>query len=261
MRVSVTGAGIHSGLDCTVTLHPAEGAVRFRRGAATIPASLEFVTGAERATSLGNDGEEVHLVEHLLAALRIAGRYGGLVVEVSRSELPILDGSALPWLELIRRLGPPPAPPAPLELMEALEVRAAGGVARLAPGDEHLSYDIRFEHPAIGAQRFEGGPSDYEALANARTFGFRTEWAALKERGLARGATLERAIVFGDDGPLNPLRHPFEPVRHKALDALGDLALLGRPLKARVAFERGSHALHHLAARAALGALASPRAR
>lgn len=246
----IAGEGIHSGLTCEVRLHRAGGPTRFRRAGVEIEASINNVIGAERTTSLGVRGARVHLVEHLLAALRILGHFSGVVVEASRDELPILDGSAAPWLEAASSLGAPEPPPVPYVITEPLLVELKGGSAHVTPGEEHLSYAIDFPHPAIGKQQFTGGPEEYLGLAKARTFGFLAEWEELKGKGLALGAAEGRAIVFNDEGPLSPLRHPQEPVRHKALDALGDLALLGRPLEARVAIQRGSHALHHATAHA-----------
>ena len=197
-----------------------------------------------RSTSLGAGAVVVRQVEHLLAALHIRGHWSGVVVTVSAGELPILDGSAAPWLEALDELGEPAPPPAPLRPTRPLRVSAHGGVARLEPGPRELRYEIDFAHPAIGRQRWRGSPHDFGELASARTFGLLAELDALRAQGLAAGASLENAIVFGDEGPLRPLRAPDEPVRHKALDALGDLFLLGRPLDARVSFTRGSHALH-----------------
>ncbi|NLG09108.1 MAG: UDP-3-O-acyl-N-acetylglucosamine deacetylase [Deinococcales bacterium] len=247
---SLSGVAIHSGLTSRVTLHREAGPLRFRRGQAVIEATVSNVIGAQRATSLGSGGAQVHLVEHLLAALRVAGFFEGVLVEVSCDELPILDGSAAPWAEPIAALGAPPPAPAPLVLTEPLTVEANGGRATLAPGPERLACEIDFAHPAIGRQRWCGGPDAYPELLDARTFGFLADWEALKARGLALGASERHAIVFDDDGPLRPLRHADEPVRHKALDALGDLALLGRPLHAEASIQRGSHALHHAMARA-----------
>ncbi len=249
---SLEGVAIHSGVTSRVTLHREDGPLRFRRGRTIVPATIDNVVGAQRATSLGTDGAQVHLVEHLLAALRVAGFFEGVLVEVSCDELPILDGSAAPWAEPIAALGAPPPPPPPLTVDGALEVELNGGYAAVTPGPESLSYSIDFRHPAIGQQSWAGGPDDYAALLDARTFGFLADWEALKARGLALGASERHAIVFDDDGPLRPLRHPDEPVRHKALDALGDLALLGRPLQARLELRRGSHALHHAVARAVM---------
>ncbi len=247
MRIS--GTAIHSGLTSTVSLHREEGPIRFRRGDRTVEAHVSNVTGAARATSLGEGGAQVHLVEHLLAALAIRGFYGGVLVEVDNDELPILDGSAAPWLPAIDELGPPPPPPPPLTLTQPLEVRAGAASMRLEPGSAWLDCSIDFAHPAIGAQRVELAADRWHELLDARTFGMLADWEELKSRGLALGASEEHAIVFGDVGPLRPLRHPDEPVRHKALDAVGDLALLARPLAARIVVTRGSHALHHEAVR------------
>src|SRR5690606_18199401 len=233
------------GLSATVRLTRRDGGIAFRRGAVEIPATCAYVGSTDRTTVLVKDGAAVGLVEHLLAALRVAGFYGGVLIESDRDELPILDGSAQPWYELLTELGPPPPAPPPLAVARRIEVRHGAGRATAVPGPEWLDCAIDFAHPAIGAQAWRGGPGDYGQLLAARTFGLLAEAEYLKSRGLALGADLDRAIVFGDEGPLRPLRFPNEPVRHKALDALGDLALLGRPLAARVTIERGSHTLHH----------------
>lgn len=247
--MKISGTAIHSGLNSTVTLFRDDGPIRFRRGTQTITAHIGNVIGAQRATSLGSDGASVHLVEHLLAALAVSGFYSGVVIETDHDELPILDGSAAPWLPAIRQLGPPPAPPAPLAPGSVTEVRSGNAVMRITPGSAALSCSIDFSHPAIGAQRIDLEAGRWHELLDARTFGMLADWEALKSRGLALGASEQHAIVFGDVGPLRPLRHPDEPVRHKALDAVGDLALLARPLQAHVAVSRGSHALHHQAVR------------
>jgi len=227
-----------------VTLHRADGPVRFRRGPRDIPATVDAIVDSRRATTLGNGEARVGMVEHLLAALALRGFWTGVVVEASADELPILDGSALAWYALIEGLGAPPPPPAPLRPRRTLEVRHAGACATLEPGDTHLCYSIAFDHPGIGRQRWCGGPERYRELLDARTFGLLSDVEALRAEGLASGANLENAIVFGEEGPLAPLRTEDEPVRHKALDDLGELFLLGRPLHARIAFQRGSHALH-----------------
>lgn len=250
----VTGVGLHSGQTCRVVLHRAEGPLRFRRGRAEVTATVANVAATDRAVTLAGGGARVSLVEHLLAALRLGGFFAGVVVEASAEELPILDGSAAPWVEPVAALGPPPPVPPPLTPTAPVEVGRGGGVARAEPGPERLEVAIDFPHPAIGAQRWSGGPEDYPSLAPARTFGFLRDAEALRARGLALGASLEHAIVYDDDGPLRPLRSPDEPVRHKALDAIGDLALLGRPLRAHVTISRGSHALHHALMAALLSA-------
>ncbi len=237
--------GLHGGAQCSVRLHRSDGPLRFLRGGSYVEAHVSRVSSTDRAVTLAEAGARVSLVEHLLAALRVSGFFSGVVIEASADELPILDGSALPWLEPIAELGEPPPPPPPLVPPEEVVVVSGSSVARAVPGPERLSCLIEFEHHAIGRQAWTGGADDYRDLLAARTFGLLSEAQALVGRGLARGASLEHAIVFDDDGPLRPLRFEDEPVRHKALDALGDLALLGRPLGASLAIERGSHALHH----------------
>jgi UDP-3-O-[3-hydroxymyristoyl] N-acetylglucosamine deacetylase len=243
--VTLSGPTIHAGGTSTVTLTRSEGPISFVHDGTRIRATVANVVSTDRTTTLGAEGRTVSLVEHLLAALRMAGFYSGVTVTVSGSELPILDGSALPWLEALMALGEPPLPPAPLRVSDVVEVRLGESVARVEPGPELLRCSVSFPHPAIGSQSWTGGPSSYTDLAAARTFGFMAEAEVLRSRGLALGAVLEHAIVFADDGPMSPLRFADEPVRHKALDAVGDLALLGRPLEATVTIERGSHRLHH----------------
>lgn len=241
----VSGRAIHSGRIATVVLHRESGPLRFRRGGVDIAAELANVAGSDRATTLASGGASVSLVEHLLAALRVAGYFGGVLIEVDGDELPILDGSATEWSHAVARLPDPEPPPAPLVVREAVTVALAGSDATVIPGAERLEYEIDFAHPAVGRQRWAGGPQEYNDLLAARTFGFASELDELRRRGLALGAGLEHAIVFADEGPLRPLRSVDEPVRHKALDAIGDLSLLGRPIAGAVRIRRGSHALHH----------------
>lgn len=229
-------------------LHRDPGPLRFRAGAATFAADVAHVVDTERCTVLGAGGARVAVVEHLLAACHALGFWSGLVIEVDGDELPILDGSAAPWFEALSALGPPPPAPAPWPIARAVRWRsgphARASEVDMAPGEPLLEVSIDFEHPAIGRQRWRGGPADYAALLPARTFGFARELVALQARGLAEGARPGSGILFTDDGTSDPLRSPDEPVRHKALDALGDLALLGRPLAGRVRIHRGSHRAH-----------------
>jgi UDP-3-O-[3-hydroxymyristoyl] N-acetylglucosamine deacetylase len=220
------------------------------------------------------------MVEHLLAALVIAG-VDDVDLLLDGDEVPILDGSARGWLACLAKAEPrdadvggtvpgralregaaSPLPSqethAPLRRVEAftldrvIRVETRGGWAEASPADR-LSLDVsaNFPHPAIGAQRWAGGAGDFAAeLAGARTFGFLADAEALRAAGLARGASHENALVFDAEGPMTALRWPDEPVRHKALDLLGDLALLGAPLRAHVRVHHGGHALHHALVRA-----------
>lgn len=241
---SVEGVTVHGGERSTVRLHREPGPVRFRRGRVSIPADPDSVVDTRRSTTLAADGARVGQVEHLLAALALRGHWSGVVVEVSADALPILDGSAREWLALVDTLSAPDPAPAPLRPAREVRVRHGDAWATVTPGPPRLCCSIAFDHPAIGRQRWCGGAERFLELADARTFGFLRDLRALLELGLAGGASLENAIVFDDDGPLRPLRSPDEPVRHKALDALGDLALLGRPLHGTIRVHRGSHGLH-----------------
>ncbi|MEJ2287954.1 MAG: UDP-3-O-acyl-N-acetylglucosamine deacetylase [Deinococcales bacterium] len=227
-----------------MTLHRDDGPVRFRRNGRDIPAHVTSVVDSRRATTLGVGATRVKMVEHLLAALSLRSIWSGVVIEASHEELPILDGCARTWYELLDELGAPPEEPPPLRPERSLELSSDGAQVQLEPGAPWLCYGIAFDHPAIGEQHWCGGPERYPELIDARTFGLLAEVEALRAKGFASGANLENAIVFGEEGPLVPLRAENEPVRHKALDALGDLFLLGQPLEARVTFWRGSHALH-----------------
>jgi UDP-3-O-[3-hydroxymyristoyl] N-acetylglucosamine deacetylase len=244
LAATVEGIGIHSGARCRVTLHRDQGPIRFLRNGHAIPADVTSVVDSRRATTLGSEGERVAMVEHLLAALSVRGLWSEVVVEVSGEELPILDGSARGWYELLDELGAPPEAPPPLRPERPIELRSRAAHVQLEPGTARLCYGIAFDHPAIGEQHWCGGPERYAELIDARTFGMLADVEALRAKGFASGANLENAIVFDEVGPLVPLRAENEPVRHKALDALGDLFLLGRPLEARITIWRGSHALH-----------------
>jgi UDP-3-O-[3-hydroxymyristoyl] N-acetylglucosamine deacetylase len=253
----LVGIGIHGGRSCSVWLHRDDGPLRFRLGRHVLPADLDAVVDTQRCTVLGGDGARLATVEHLLAACHAAGYWAGLLIEVDGDELPILDGSAVPWAERLVALGPPPPPPLPLALARGVAWRDGDSWIRLRPGPTGFDVSVAFDHPAIGRQRWRGGPPDLGDLMGARTFGFAHELESLRRRGLATGAVVGSGILFGDEGPSTPLRSPDEPVRHKALDAIGDFALLGRPLAASVRIHRGSHRAH-IAAMRRLRHLAPP---
>lgn len=258
--VRVHGTGLHTGRHARVVLHPAEagrGVVFLRTDVgAEIPAVAEEAARFDHATTVGRPGREVGTVEHLLSALFGTGIHD-LLVEVDGPELPILDGSAAPWLEAIRQAGltrlpeavRPFSPAAPISLPgphgKRIEIRPAR--------DLRVTYTIDFPHPAIGRQSVTVvvTPESYARhIAPARTFGFLAEYETLKAHGLARGASPENCIVVGEERvESGRLRFPDEFVRHKALDLLGDLALVGRPLLGHVLALRAGHALHAALAR------------
>lgn len=253
----LSGYGLHTGVFSEVRLHRTEGAVRFLRNGTEIPALLESVIATPRCTVLGKDNEKIALVEHLLAALHITGWWEGVLIEVSSEEIPILDGSAQGWLEEVRSLGNPPALGSHLEVVKGFGVQGAGfGVLTeprtpnpephlfVEPGATKLSVSVDYDHPAIGNQTWEGTPETYSELLSARTFGFLKEYEMLRKQGLASHVSLENAIVFDENGTLSPLRFNNEPVRHKALDVLGDFFLLRKPLLGSLSVARGSHHAH-----------------
>jgi UDP-3-O-[3-hydroxymyristoyl] N-acetylglucosamine deacetylase len=266
--VRLSGIGLHTGRRAHVALHPAEsgrGIVFFRTDVgAVIPAVAEETARFDHATTLGRPGREVGTVEHLLSALVGTGIHD-LLVEVDGPELPILDGSASPWLGALREGGlsrlhdvPPPFTPA-----APISVTAPGGKRiEIRPArDLRITYTIDFPHPAIGRQSITlvVTPESYSRhIAPARTFGFLSEYETLKAHGLARGASLENCIVVGEEGVEGgELRFADEFVRHKALDLIGDLALVGRPVLGHIVANRAGHALHAALARRLRGEMLS----
>jgi UDP-3-O-[3-hydroxymyristoyl] N-acetylglucosamine deacetylase len=249
--VRVSGVGLHTGRRAHVTLHPAEsgrGIVFFRTDVGSvIPAVAEETARFDHATTLGRPGREVGTVEHLLSALVGTGIHD-LLVEVDGPELPILDGSAAPWLAALHEGGLSrlhDASPA-FTPVSTVSVAAPGGKRiELRPAsDLRVTYTIDFPHPAIGRQAITVvvTPESYARhIAPARTFGFLAEYETLKAHGLARGASFENCIVVGEEGVEGgALRF----ARHKALDLLGDLALVGRPVLGHIVANRAGHALH-----------------
>ena len=258
--VSCTGIGLHSGRPARATLHPAPPGhgVRFVRTdlGIEVPATLEHLVGVEYATTLRRDGASVGTVEHLLSALYAIG-VDDVRVEVDGPEVPILDGSSAPFVLLIHEAGlrTTSEPRRAITLLRPVEVQLGGKWARLLPAPSlSVSYTIAFDHPLLRHQAIDLDvtlESFVEQIAPARTFGFLSEVEALQRQGLARGGSLDNAIVIGDAAILNgDLRFEDEFVRHKVLDAIGDLALLGHPLVARLEAYKAGHAVHVALARA-----------
>lgn len=264
--VSVTGAGIHSGARSAVACLPAppdHGIVFIRTDrpdAAAVRASVDAVSDTHRGVALGRGASSVRTVEHLLAAAH-ALRITNLVIEVHGEELPILDGSAAPYGRLFLEAGlvdqaaplVPLVPPAPVWV-------AAGEASMLAlPAPAlRVTYVVPLDHPVLGPAQIADLTLDDDAVmpevTAARTWGFASEVENLRAQGLAGGASLEVALGIGPAGYLNPPRMPDEPARHKIVDLLGDLALLGRPLRAHCIAVGAGHALHIALARRLLHA-------
>ncbi len=257
--VGCTGIGLHSGRPVRLRLRPApaEHGIRFVRTdvGVTIPATLAHIGAQDHATTLLRDGFVVGTVEHLLAALLALG-VDDVLVEVDGPEVPILDGSAAPFVMLLHEAGlrPLAVPRLHLRVLQPVEVVHGAKSVRLVPSDRfEVRYTIGFDHPLLRHQAYATritARSFTETIAPARTFGFLREVELLRKSGLALGGSLENAVVIGETGVLNnKLRFEDEFVRHKILDAVGDLALVGRPLLGRVEAIKAGHALHAAVAR------------
>jgi UDP-3-O-[3-hydroxymyristoyl] N-acetylglucosamine deacetylase len=253
--IACTGIGLHSGNKVTLSLKPAPAGfgIRFRRadlGGIEIPATVEHLAGIHYATGLSRDTGSVDTVEHLLAALSSLG-IDNVVVELNHPEVPIMDGSAAPWVYLINEAGVKrlAAPRRYLKVLRPMSLSRGDKRIAIYPSDHFkVTYSIAFDHPLLRHQSRTMRITEeafVEDIAPARTFGFLKEVEMLRQQGLALGGSLENAIVIGDTGVLNnALRFDDEFVRHKILDVIGDLALVGYPVIGHVVAHRGGHALH-----------------
>ncbi|MFA7625202.1 MAG: UDP-3-O-acyl-N-acetylglucosamine deacetylase [Pusillimonas sp.] len=269
--VSTTGVGLHSGRRVTLTLRPAEpntGIVFHRVDLPEIidlPAQASLVGGTRMASVLQKDNARVSTVEHLMSALAGLG-IDNLHIDLDAEEVPIMDGSAGTFVYLLRSAGLQEQPAAKkfLRVLKPVEVCEGEGNdlkwARLEPHDGFaLSFSIDFHHPAIDATanfaEIDFANDSYvKSIARARTFGFVNELEALLAAGLARGGSLDNAIVMDEYRVLNSdgLRYEDEFVKHKILDAIGDLYLIGKPLVARYVACKSGHGLNNQLARALL---------
>lgn len=254
---AIEGVGLHTGAKVRVEVRPApldaglsfvvDDRVRF-------PATVEYVVDTSRATVVGSGSATVSTVEHLLSALWGMG-VSNAEIAVTGPEIPVADGSAGEFARAIATAGivDQGAARATFSLEEPFELRDGDRTFVALPSD---ALRVRFvaDFPApVGTQYFSGtiDPQTYLAeIANARTFGYMHEVEALRARGLAIGGSLENAIVFDDDGPMQPLRWPNEVVRHKVLDLLGDLALLGAWPQFDIVAIKSGHAMHAAVTRA-----------
>ncbi len=252
--IDFSGVGLHSGAPVNLRLLPAPGGsgIVFRRTDLddySIPAVARNVAKVSYATSLMRQGVLISTTEHLLSALVGAG-IDNVIVELDNLELPILDGSALPYLEAFNRVGirSQRRRREYLRILKSVEVRESDKFIGVYPGEGYdITYEINFA-PPIGRQRFtvDLAAGCYGSqIAAARTFGFREDEKKLRDMGLIRGVSPENAIILSQDGVQNgPLRFPDEFVRHKVLDLIGDLALAGHRILGRVVAERAGHAMH-----------------
>jgi UDP-3-O-[3-hydroxymyristoyl] N-acetylglucosamine deacetylase len=255
--VSCSGIGLHSGNKVTLSLKPAPAdyGIRFQRadlGGLEIPATVRHLGGIDQyQTGLIREAVSVETVEHLLAALTALG-IDNVVIELNSPEVPIMDGSAAPFVYLIMNEAGVKRLQAPRRYLKVLRpISMTHGDKRIAlyPSDHFkVTYSISFDHPLLRHQSRTMKISEesfVEEIAPARTFGFLKEVEMLRQRGLALGGSLDNAIVLGETGVLNSgLRFEDEFVRHKILDVIGDLSLVGHPVVGHLVAHRGGHALH-----------------
>jgi len=250
------GVGLHTGAQASVRVRPqvAGSGVRFRLddGAVSFPAHAGYVVETRRATVLGSGDRTVSTVEHLLAALFAMG-VDNAAIDVDGPEIPVMDGSSAAFAEAIAKVGlvDQHTPRSIFTIEQPIVVRDGDALLSISPAKE---FRIRFAvdyAPPIGAQFIDAAiDPDYfiREIAPARTFGYLHEVEALRSAGLARGGSLDNALVFAPGGPLTPLRWHNEVVRHKVLDLIGDFSLLGGWPNLDVVSVKSGHRLHARAA-------------
>ena len=254
--VSTTGVGLHHGVDVSIRILPAPpgvGIVFVRTDLSNfqIQASWRHVARVSYATSLMRQGVLISTTEHLLSVLFSMG-IDNAYIEIDNLEVPILDGSGEPFVKLIEQAGLKTYKRRKrfMRIRREVSVEANGKAISILPSEKfELTCNIFFDHPLVGHQSMECEltPEFYaQEIAPARTFGFNHELNAMRNMGLIRGASLENAVCFDKETVMNPggLRFPDECCRHKVLDLIGDLALIGKPLIGRVIAERAGHAMH-----------------
>lgn len=255
-EIRIEGIGLHSGEPASIVIKPAlpnTGIVFVRKDlktAVAIPASFEFVTQTRLATTLGTSRAQISTVEHLLSALKILN-VDNAMIDVEGPEVPIMDGSSAAFCEAILAAGF--FDQAVLKkvafLKKRIEIRKGDKIALIEPAHElRIQATIEWTHPAIQTQSYSYtvGKSDFREIASARTFGFLNEVEMMQKAGLARGGSLNNAVVLDDSGVINPegLRFKDEFVRHKVLDAIGDFALSPIPILGNVTLVKAGHELH-----------------
>lgn len=255
--VEMVGIGLHKGVPVKLRLEPLpinSGIVFYREDkGVSIPATWEYVVDTTMATVIGKEGVTISTIEHLLSAINGSG-IDNIRIVLDNDEVPIMDGSAITFCMILDEAGivTQSEPQRIIRIKETIEVIEGDKFVRLLPADKnHYEFEIVFNHPAIGGQKlsFAFSRQGYrDEIARARTFGFLKEVQYLRSIGLALGGNLDNAIVLDDKKILNEegLRYEDEFVRHKILDAIGDMALLGIPFLGRYEAYAGSHKLNHL---------------
>jgi UDP-3-O-[3-hydroxymyristoyl] N-acetylglucosamine deacetylase len=255
--ITCSGVGLHSGQPVTITLRPAPsntGVVFVNRNGhagATLPASIEHRVPTELCTAISGNGFQVKTIEHVLSALS-GLEVDNVFIDVTAGEVPVMDGSAAPFVRLIRSVGVVSQDQKQpfLKIMAPIEVSEGSKRVRIEPSaTPRITYSIHYDHPLIQSQtyQYDCSVNAFEKhIAEARTFGFLHEVQALWARGLGQGGTLDNTVVLSEDGIMNEsgLRFSNEFVRHKVLDLIGDFSLLGMSFIGHIVAERSGHALH-----------------
>jgi UDP-3-O-[3-hydroxymyristoyl] N-acetylglucosamine deacetylase len=253
--ISCVGIGLHSGNKVQLSLKPAPAdfGIRFRRtdlGDHEVPANVQHLAGIQLATALSRNEVSVETVEHPLAAL-VSMSIDNVLIELNSPEVPIMDGSAAPFIYLVQEAGvkQQASPRRYLKIVRPIALSRGDKRIALYPSDHFkVTYSISYDHPLLRHQSRTiriTEESFIEDIAPARTFTFLKDVEMLRQNGLALGGSLENAIVLGETGVLNnALRFEDEFVRHKILDAVGDLALVGHPVIGHLVAHRAGHALH-----------------
>ena len=265
--VVCAGIGLHSGERVRLALQPALAGtgVIFIRSDVTdrdnrIEAKADSVSAVRLGTTISNgDGVSVATIEHLMAAFAGLG-VDDVLVDIDGPELPVMDGSSAPFVSLINRVGlqAHAVPRRAIQVLKPVTIETEGRYCSFMPAlRPAIEVEIQFEHMAVGRQNcaFDISPKIFsDTIASARTFGFKRDYEALLEAGLARGGSMDNAIVLDETGVVNPegLRYQNEFARHKALDALGDLYLAGAPIIGRYIAHRPGHAINNAALKALL---------
>lgn len=255
-KIEISGIGLHTGVDVNLTLKPAppnSGYIFVRTDLDNfeIPASVEYISHCSYATTLMRKGVVLSTCEHLLSALRGVG-VDNCFIELDNIEIPIMDGSSENFIDLIEKAGIREQNAARrfLQVKEKIEIEQDDRKMSIEPSDAYeIECFIDFQHPLINQQSyyFTLNENSFEReIAAARTFGFTAEIEMLRKANLALGGSLDNAIVLTPDGMLNntPLRFEDEFVRHKILDIIGDLALLGMPFRGKIKAQKSGHAVH-----------------
>ncbi len=252
-----SGVGLHSGLKLALVLRPAPAGygIRFLRtdipGSSSIPANYNYVVNSFQATTIGSEGVVVSTIEHLMAALYGCG-VDNVLVELNGPEVPIFDGSAAPYVKLIRKASIYEQDESRhyLAIRKPIKISEGDSFIMATPSDQfHVRYEIDYPHPVVGKQEYswelKNGSFGRE-IAKARTFGFVKDVKKLQKMGLIQGGSLANAVVFDDNRLLNAdgFRYSDECVRHKILDFIGDLALTGLPVLGCFEARKAGHALH-----------------